>query len=452
MISTSTAAAPLLKAIAASVDAPRHIACLGTEIASIMYCAWVWISNFLRLVTFSLLLIPAFIPWVFKYFTDSRILHGIRFDEGRRRVLDIYMPAEAMAAKKGQGEPVPVVIAIMGGAWLVGYRAWNAQLGLRLMDAGVMVVAVDYRNYPFASVPGMLEDVEQGIAWVFANIEAYGGDPNNMVLTGQSAGAHLSSLVLLRQCLAEANMENKGASVSPRQVGDASPIGGVTPKGALGQVVPHGADSPNVAGEVTPKSVGCTPKSTTSTPSRGAPKGGDVAVQCQGTWSVSNLRGYVGISGAYDLEQLCARLTERGFSDGLLRSMSPGGDHAAWSTTQFLDSKEWRAMAHKAVPLLPPIRVYHGGKDKTVPAKVTEDFAAALQACNANDVIAEIIPELAHAEVVIEGPLRGEDHQVEWLLPLLLGDEAAARIDDLPALKPMLPRFVYDFASAIMPF
>ena len=39
---------------------------------------------------------------------------------------------------------------------------------------------------------------------MFDNIEAYGGDPQNVYLVGQSAGAHLSSLVLLLQAQREA--------------------------------------------------------------------------------------------------------------------------------------------------------------------------------------------------------------------------------------------------------
>jgi len=278
--------------------------------------------------------------------------------------------------------------------------------------------------------------VERGVAWVFDNIAAYGGDPTNMVLAGQSAGAHLSSMVLLKQALAEAMSESSPKAISGQE----------TPTSA-GSVSPKSSDGSPTSSDGTPAS------SASSTPScRNAPKRGEVAVQCQGSWSASSLRGYVGISGAYDLELLGERLQERGFSDALLRSMCPEEDVGEWSPRQLLDSKAWKAWAHKAVPLLPPIRVYHGGRDKTVPPASSEEFIAALQAHDVDvDAVAEILPELAHAEVVIEGPLRGEDHQVKWLLPLLL-ETADAKIESLPPLTVLLPRFVFDLASAIMPF
>jgi len=434
--SKSAAQKPLLGMVEAGMKTPQHVTAIGHSLLHIMYCVGVWVINFVRLVSFSVILIPAFLPYVFRYVTDKRIVRGVRFGDGRRCVMDIYMPAEAVAARDGNGEPVPVVIAVMGGAWVIGYRAWNVQLGLRMLDAGVMVVAVDYRNFPFAQVPEMMEDVERGVAWVFDNIAAYGGDPTNMVLAGQSAGAHLSSMVLLKQALAEAMSESSPKAISGQE----------TPTSA-GSVSPKSSDGSPTSSDGTPAS------SASSTPScRNAPKRGEVAVQCQGSWSASSLRGYVGISGAYDLELLGERLQERGFSDALLRSMCPEEDVGEWSPRQLLDSKAWKAWAHKAVPLLPPIRVYHGGRDKTVPAASSEEFIAALQAHDVDvDAVAEILPELAHAEVVIEGPLRGEDHQVKWLLPLLL-ETADAKIESLPPLTVLLPRFVFDLASAIMPF
>ena len=75
----------------------------------------------------------------------------------------------------------------------------------RLLDTGVLLVAVDYRNFPCAQMPDMIDDVCKGVAWVLANIKTYGGDPDNVILMGQSAGAHLTAMALIRHALAEAN-------------------------------------------------------------------------------------------------------------------------------------------------------------------------------------------------------------------------------------------------------
>ncbi len=35
-----------------------------------------------------------------------------------------------------------------GGAWTIGYKAWGAILARRLSERGMLVVCLDYRNYP----------------------------------------------------------------------------------------------------------------------------------------------------------------------------------------------------------------------------------------------------------------------------------------------------------------
>lgn len=45
----------------------------------------------------------------------------------------------------------------------------------------------------------MLEDVNTGISWVLRKIDRHGGDCENVVLVGQSAGGQLASLAMIRQ-------------------------------------------------------------------------------------------------------------------------------------------------------------------------------------------------------------------------------------------------------------
>ena len=70
--------------------------------------------------------------------------------------------------------------------------------GRALAAHGVLVFAPDYRNCPQCDVHGMASDVDLSIGWCLEKCEEYGGDRDNVVLVGQSAGAHLCALVLLR--------------------------------------------------------------------------------------------------------------------------------------------------------------------------------------------------------------------------------------------------------------
>jgi len=98
-----------------------------------------------------------------------------------------------------------VVVFVTGGMWIIGYKAWGALLARCLMERGILVCCLDYRNFPQGTVGEMVADVGSGIAWVMQNCAEYGGDPNRVTVVGQSAGAHLSALAILRQAEWEAS-------------------------------------------------------------------------------------------------------------------------------------------------------------------------------------------------------------------------------------------------------
>ncbi|XP_052767018.1 carboxylesterase 3-like [Mya arenaria] len=105
--------------------------------------------------------------------------------------LDIYAPAKTTAS------PVPVLIHIHGGGFVVGGAAIYP--GDTLSAYGdIIVVVVSYRLSVFGflstgdkHLPGNygLWDQHEAIKWVHNNIEAFGGDPNAITIGGHSAGA-----------------------------------------------------------------------------------------------------------------------------------------------------------------------------------------------------------------------------------------------------------------------
>ena len=112
---------------------------------------------------------------------------------GRRNQLDIW-------AGEGirPGDRAPVLIQVPGGAWVMGDTRHQAYpLMDRLRTAGWVCVPISYRLSPRATWPDHIVDVKRAIAWVKRNIAEYGGDPDFVVITGGSAGGHLSALAAL---------------------------------------------------------------------------------------------------------------------------------------------------------------------------------------------------------------------------------------------------------------
>ncbi|KAL6848888.1 hypothetical protein ACP4OV_021471 [Aristida adscensionis] len=137
------------------------------------------------------------------YFFSSQLCRSVVYGEQPRNRLDLYIPRD-------RSKPNPVVAFVTGGAWIIGYKAWGALLGRRLAERGILVACIDYRNFPQGSISDMITDASEGISFVCNNAASYGGDPNQIYLMGQSAGAHIAACALLEQAV----KESRGESIS----------------------------------------------------------------------------------------------------------------------------------------------------------------------------------------------------------------------------------------------
>jgi acetyl esterase/lipase len=122
-----------------------------------------------------------------------RVDRDIRYaDHGKRGLLDVYRPADRDLVG------APVLIQVHGGGWTLGSK--NEQgipLMQRMAERGWVCVAINYRLAPRDAFPAQIIDVKRAIAWVKEHVEEYGGDPSYVVITGGSAGGHLTALAAL---------------------------------------------------------------------------------------------------------------------------------------------------------------------------------------------------------------------------------------------------------------
>ena len=116
------------------------------------------------------------------------------------------------AAEKGTKKPV--MVWIHGGAYEIGSTAEPREDGANFVQENqdVILVSVEYRmnvfgflhlshlpdgaDYPDAANLGLMDQI-QALKWVHENIAAFGGDPDNVTIFGQSAGGGSVSLLPL---------------------------------------------------------------------------------------------------------------------------------------------------------------------------------------------------------------------------------------------------------------
>ena len=94
---------------------------------------------------------------------------------------------------------VPAVIAVHGGGWQTGSRAFYRHWGPFLAEAGFAVFAIDYRlSKPGQKTyPEAVYDVRAAVQFVRAQASQLAIDPERIALMGDDAGAHLAALVTL---------------------------------------------------------------------------------------------------------------------------------------------------------------------------------------------------------------------------------------------------------------
>jgi acetyl esterase/lipase len=112
--------------------------------------------------------------------------------EGRLRLrLDVY---------RGRGRPAggPAFVFVHGGAWVMGDKSNHGLPVVQYLAAqGWTCFTVNYRLSPRATFPDHLIDVKRALAYVRQHGEKHGADPSFLVISGGSAGGHLSSLAAL---------------------------------------------------------------------------------------------------------------------------------------------------------------------------------------------------------------------------------------------------------------
>jgi acetyl esterase len=94
--------------------------------------------------------------------------------------------------------PVPTMAFFHGGGFVIGdIETHDDQARLICRDVGMVVVSVDYRLAPEHKFPNGYEDCLAATRWVAAHIDDLGGDPDRIVVGGDSAGANLAAAVAL---------------------------------------------------------------------------------------------------------------------------------------------------------------------------------------------------------------------------------------------------------------
>ncbi|MDF2825869.1 MAG: carboxylesterase, partial [Mycobacterium sp.] len=115
-----------------------------------------------------------------------------------------------VAPQKPSDEPLPVMVFVHGGGYILGSSATPIYDGVNLARRGCVYVSVNYRlgalgcvDLSSLSTPELpidsnlfLRDLVLALQWVRDNVAVFGGDPDRVTIFGESAGAHAVATLL----------------------------------------------------------------------------------------------------------------------------------------------------------------------------------------------------------------------------------------------------------------
>jgi len=197
-------------------------------------------------------------------------------------------------------------------------------------------------------------------------------------------------------------------------------------------------------------------------------------------WDPLQIKGFVGVSGAYDLQELQKHLHGRGMYESLFRDIFTLDGRVAYKDLSpsyavlELTSEEWR--------VLPPMLLLHGTHDRTVPPHIAQKFfralkvspgaivllspgtllesSATLNIYSQETLTANIVDQKSggrlvelkllegktHTSPIVEDPLCGKDTMLDEILSSIQGEEVRC------FAFPMVPRFLARIAGSLSPF
>ena len=129
---------------------------------------------------------------IFNFTTDQIIEYrDLTYAEypNKKLELDLFIP------KKPIKTPIPVIVCIHGGGFVVNKRIWFEPFAKYLAASGLAALTIDYRKITAVKLKDIVGDSKAAVRWMRANAESYNIDPNKIGVLGASAGAYLVALL-----------------------------------------------------------------------------------------------------------------------------------------------------------------------------------------------------------------------------------------------------------------
>ena len=116
------------------------------------------------------------------------LLSDLHYGDKKTQCIDMYLPTNAPQHK--------LMVYIHGGYWQELSKEESSFAATNFQQQGFHFAVIDYTLAPDASITDIVEENRRAIAWLYHNASRLGYNPEEIYISGSSAGAHLAMMML----------------------------------------------------------------------------------------------------------------------------------------------------------------------------------------------------------------------------------------------------------------
>jgi arylformamidase len=123
---------------------------------------------------------------------DVQVIRDVSYGAHARQKFDVYLP------RHNQSKNKPIIFMVHGGAWVFGNKGARGVVENKMrhwLMQGAIFISTNYRLVPDVSPLEQAADIATAVATAQHLAAEWSADPQQLILMGHSAGAHLVALL-----------------------------------------------------------------------------------------------------------------------------------------------------------------------------------------------------------------------------------------------------------------